>query len=77
MKALIVVDMQNDFIDGALGTPEAEAIVDNVVAKMGEYTKDCIYVTRDTHQDDYLMTQEGYELQTTFGTRLEIYKKVK
>ncbi|MBR2620635.1 MAG: isochorismatase family protein, partial [Firmicutes bacterium] len=34
MKALIVVDMQNDFIDGALGTPEAEAIVDNVKTKI-------------------------------------------
>ena len=38
-KILIVVDMQNDFIDGSLGTPEAEAIVDNVVAKMNTYTK--------------------------------------
>ena len=61
-KILIVVDMQNDFIDGSLGTPEAEAIVDKVVAKMAEYPKDCIYVTRDTHQDDYLMTQEGDKL---------------
>jgi nicotinamidase-related amidase len=42
-KILIVVDMQNDFIDGSLGTPEAEAIVDRVVAKMGEYTKDCFH----------------------------------
>ena len=36
MKALIIVDMQNDFIDGALGTPEAQAIVANVVNKMKE-----------------------------------------
>ena len=50
-KILIVVDMQNDFIDGSLGTPEAEAIVDNVVAKINTYTKDCVYATRDTHQD--------------------------
>ena len=42
-KILIVVDMQNDFIDGSLGTPEAEAIVDNVVAKINTYTKDCVY----------------------------------
>ena len=61
-KILIVVDMQNDFIDGALGTKEAQAIVDNVVAKMGEYTKDRIYVTRDTHQENYLETQEGCNL---------------
>ena len=53
-KILIVVDMQNDFIDGSLGTPEAEAIVDNVVAKINTYTKDCVYATRDTHQDNYL-----------------------
>ena len=37
-KLLIVVDMQNDFIDGSLGTPEAEAIVDNVIAKINTYT---------------------------------------
>ena len=80
-KILIVVDMQNDFIDGSLGTPEAEAIVDNVVAKMGEYTKDCIYITRDTHQDDYLMTQEGDKLPVVHcieGTHgWEINDKVK
>lgn len=56
-KILIVVDMQNDFIDGSLGTPEAEAIVDNVVAKINTYTKDCVYATRDTHQDNYLQTR--------------------
>ena len=61
-KILIVVDMQNDFIDGALGTKEAEAIVDNVVKKIGEYPKDCIYATRDTHQENYLNTQEGRNL---------------
>ena len=61
-KILIVVDMQNDFIDGSLGTPEAEAIVDNVVAKINTYTKDCVYATRDTHQDNYLQTQEGENL---------------
>ena len=58
-KILIVVDMQNDFIDGSLGTPEAEAIVDNVIAKINTYTKDCVYATRDTHQDNYLQTEEG------------------
>lgn len=58
-KLLVVIDMQNDFIDGALGTKEAEAIVDRVVEKIGEYPKDHIYATRDTHGNDYLQTREG------------------
>ena len=61
-KVLIVIDMQNDFIDGALGTPEACAIVENVVAKIRSYPADCIYATRDTHEDDYMETQEGRKL---------------
>lgn len=61
-KILVVVDMQNDFIDGSLGTKEAEAIVDHVVKKIHEYPKDCVYATRDTHQEDYLQTQEGANL---------------
>lgn len=58
-KILIVVDMQNDFIDGALGTKEAEAVVGKVAAKIVEYNPDSIYVTRDTHGEDYLATAEG------------------
>ena len=63
-KALIVVDMQNDFIDGALGTPEAEAIVDNVKAKIEAYRKnsDAVIFTRDTHSENYMGTQEGSKL---------------
>ena len=61
-KLLIVVDMQNDFVDGALGTEEARAIVPNVVKKIGSYEPDCIYVTRDTHGEDYMETQEGKNL---------------
>ena len=61
-KILVVVDMQNDFIDGALGTPEALAIVDNVKAKIKEYDKQDIFVTMDTHAPDYLNTQEGKNL---------------
>ena len=61
-KILVVVDMQNDFIDGALGTKEACAIVDNVVAKMGEYECENIFLTRDTHYENYLDTQEGRKL---------------
>ena len=56
---LLVIDMQNDFIDGALGTKEAEAIVDNVVAKIKEYDPGDVFATRDTHSSAYLDTQEG------------------
>ena len=58
-KILIVVDMQNDFIDGALGTPEAEAIVGNVKAKIASYPEEDVFFTRDTHQADYMESQEG------------------
>lgn len=63
-KTLIVVDMQNDFINGSLGTKEAELIVPYVKAKIAEYQKngDQIIFTRDTHQRDYLQTQEGRNL---------------
>lgn len=60
-KTLIVVDMQKDFIDGALGTKEAVAIVENVKKKIAEYQAngDEIIFTRDTHQANYLSTNEG------------------
>lgn len=61
-KILIVVDMQKDFIDGALGTKEAEAIVKPVIEKMKTYQKADIYLTRDTHGEDYLETAEGKKL---------------
>ena len=61
MKVLIVVDMQKDFIDGSLGTKEAVAIVDNVKNKIAGFDGE-VYFTRDTHQEDYLMTQEGSKL---------------
>ena len=48
-KVLVVVDMQNDFIDGALGTKEAVAIVDHVVAEIKKYDTKDIFATRDTH----------------------------
>lgn len=63
-KTLIVVDMQNDFIDMALGTKEAVAIVPAVKAKIQAYADaghEIIY-TRDTHADDYLNTPEGKKL---------------
>lgn len=60
-KILIVVDMQNDFISGSLGTPEALEIVPNVVKKIRRF-KGRIYATQDTHTADYLFTQEGKKL---------------
>lgn len=56
--------MQNDFIDGSLGTREAQAIVPKVVAKIREYQEagDQIIFTRDTHGEDYLETPEGKKL---------------
>ena len=60
-KLLLVVDMQNDFIDEALGTKEAVAIVPRVVEKICQFDGDIIY-TRDTHFDNYMETQEGRNL---------------
>lgn len=61
MKVLLVIDMQNDFIDGALGTKEAVAIVPNVIKKIKEFDG-VVYATRDTHEENYLDTQEGKNL---------------
>ena len=61
-KLLVVVDMQNDFIDGSLGTAEAVQIVDNVVEEIGKYDVKDVFVTRDTHPENYLETQEGKNL---------------
>ena len=58
---LIVVDMQNDFIDGALGTAEALAIVPKVKEKI-EGFQGQVFFTRDTHQANYMDTQEGRKL---------------
>jgi len=61
-KVLIVVDMQKDFIDGALGTPEAAAIVDKVAGRIADSKDELILFTRDTHGADYLDTSEGKKL---------------
>ena len=63
-KTLIVIDMQNDFIDGSLGTAEAVAIVENVQRKIEEYKNngDEVIFTRDTHAENYLETSEGKKL---------------
>ena len=64
MKILVAVDMQNDFIDGTLGTKEAVGILSNVQQKIKEYRKSGFPVifTRDTHEENYLETQEGRNL---------------
>lgn len=63
-KTLIVVDMQKDFIDGSLGTKEAVAIVPNVINKIKKCKEEGyeIIFTRDTHQENYLETNEGKHL---------------
>ena len=61
MKYLIVVDMQNDFISGSLGSDMAKAIVENVVDKVKSFDGEIIF-TRDTHADCYLDTMEGKNL---------------
>ncbi len=60
-KVLVVVDMQNDFIDGALGTKEAVAIVPKVKEKIEKFEGTVLF-TRDTHFEDYMDTQEGHNL---------------
>ena len=73
MKTLIVVDMQNDFITGPLGTPEAREIVPRVRAKIDEAVRNgnLIIYTRDSHWGNYLGTREGKKLpivHCTYGT---------
>ena len=59
-KILIVVDMQKDFVDGSLGTKEAQSIVPAVKDKIENFEGDIIF-TKDTHEEDYLNTQERTE----------------
>lgn len=59
---LVVVDMQKDFVDGSLGTKEAVSILPAVKAKIASYPVQNIYATLDTHQADYLSTNEGKHL---------------
>lgn len=60
-RLLVVVDMQHDFIDGSLGTKEAQEIVSNVITKINQFDGTVVY-TRDTHDENYLSTQEGKKL---------------
>ena len=60
MKLLVIIDMQNDFIDGSLGSDAAQAIVPNVVKKIEKASKDTVIIfTKDTHFSDYDCTLEG------------------
>lgn len=68
-KILVVVDMQNDFVDGSLGTPEAQSILGAVVKKIRFYGAGAVYATRDTHGEDYLETQEGRNLPVVHCVR--------
>jgi len=63
-KVLIVVDVQEDFVTGALGSDQAQKITPNVIEKINNYrsNKNSIIFTRDTHNDDYMNTQEGQYL---------------
>ncbi|WP_312645261.1 isochorismatase family cysteine hydrolase [Hydrogenoanaerobacterium sp.] len=82
-KLLVVVDYQNDFVDGALGFPKAEQLEDAICAKIdtAHANGDDIVFTLDTHLADYLYTQEGKNLPVTHcvkGTAgWELYGKIK
>ena len=67
-KVLVVIDMQNDFIDGALGSIEAQKIVPNVKNKIDGFDGKVIF-TKDTHDEDYLETYEGKNLPVTHCVR--------
>ncbi|MDO5853047.1 MAG: isochorismatase family cysteine hydrolase [Thermoplasmata archaeon] len=71
MRALVVVDYQNDFVDGSLGGPDAVAIEGAVCARMSEYlgAGDAVFVTMDTHGPDYPDTREGVMLPVSHCVR--------
>ena len=60
-KYLVVVDMQKDFIDGSLGSAEAQAVLPRVIEKIKNFPGTVVY-TRDSHDEDYLDTLEGNKL---------------
>lgn len=78
---LVVVDMQNDFIDGSLGTEGAQKIVDKVVEKVADFSGKAVIFTKDTHDNKYLNTYEGKKLPVMHcikGTQgWEISNKIK
>lgn len=82
MRILVVVDYQNDFVDGALGFPGAEKLDEKIVSRIKEYLDngDTVFYTMDTHTNDYLNTREGKQLPVPhciIGTKgWELYGKV-
>ena len=80
-KVLVVVDMQNDFIDGALGSEEAASIVGAVAERIENFKGEVIF-TRDTHFENYLSTSEGRNLpvkhctKDTFGWQISSLIKI-
>ena len=64
MKVIVIVDMQYDFIDGALGSPEAQAVVPTMIKRLKEYEEEMplVIFTKDTHKENYLETSEGKNL---------------
>ena len=63
MKVMVIVDCQKDFIDGSLGTPEAQTMIPRLVEKIKSEPDTTLYVfTRDTHDENYLATAEGQAL---------------
>lgn len=79
-KILIIIDMQNDFLTGQLGSLGARNIIKNVINKAKSYPKEDIFATKDSHFEDYLFTNEGKNLpiihciKDSFGW--EIYKDI-
>ena len=69
MNFLIVVDMQNDFISGSLGSAHAAAIVPNVVKKVSSFDGTVIY-TRDAHGADYVHTQKGKSFRSYTASKI-------
>lgn len=61
-KVLVVIDMQNDFVDGSLGTKEAVAILPQVIKEIRDASYDAVFATLDTHESNYLKTFEGHQL---------------
>lgn len=68
MKALVVVDVQNDFVSGSLGTKEAQEMLPRLMKKV-EAFEGALFVTLDTHDEDYLQTQEGHNLPVVHCVR--------
>ena len=61
-KILLVIDVQNDFIDGALFNEVAQTRISNIVKKINDFDGEYIFVTKDTHYDNYMETSEGINL---------------